>query len=42
MGMDKDTDMDPEDSVGTVIERVEGGDDAATPDPDEVGAEEIS
>jgi hypothetical protein len=39
--MDKDTDMDPEDGEGAVIEGG-GGDDAAAPDPDEVGAEEIS
>jgi hypothetical protein len=31
-----------EDGVGTVIERVERGDHAAAPDPDEAGAEEIS
>ncbi len=31
-----------EDNVGAVIERVKRGDHAATPDPDEAGAEEIS
>jgi hypothetical protein len=31
-----------EDGVGTIVERVERGDHATAPDPDEAGAEEIS
>jgi hypothetical protein len=31
-----------EDGVGAVVERLERGDHAATPDPDEAGAKEIS